>query len=248
MTSSQYDAIATEYSKGQNERANRTYLYDPSFLAVAGELEGKTVLDLACGDGRMSRKAALRGARQVIGVDLSREMIRLAREMEHNEIQGINYIEAKVGELGKIGEFDQVWGTFLLHYASTKEELEAMARDVAVNLKSGGKFVALNQNPLCPFSPLTNKKYGSTIFPEGPLHEGQRIACTIWHGENQGPTFHNYHWNISTYNNALEKAGLRNIRWVYPAVSSEGISLLGKDFWLAAHQYPTIKIISATKP
>jgi cyclopropane fatty-acyl-phospholipid synthase-like methyltransferase len=247
MTSSQYDAIAKEYAEGQNERANRVYLYDPSFLEVAGDLEGKTILDLACGDGRMSRQAALRGARRVVGVDLSSKMIKIAKDKEKKNPLGIEYRIGKVGELGKIGEFDQVWGTFLLHYAQTKEELKAMCGDIAANLKSGGRFVALNQNPLCPFSPTANRKYGSTIFPEGPLFEGQRIKVTLWQGEKEGASFYNYHWNCQTYNESLWGAGLREVRLRFPTVSPEGIEKFGEEFWAGAKQYPTVGIISATK-
>lgn len=247
QNSIQYNTIAREYSKFQDERANRVYLYDPSFLAVAGDLEGKTILDLGCGDGRMSRLARLKDAKKVVGIDVSAEMIKLAQKKEAENPLRINYQVGRVGEIGKIGEFDQVWGTFLLHYAETKQELEAMARDVADNLKQGGKFVAFNQNPLCPFSPLSNKKYGSTIFPDGPLFEGQRIGVTIWDREKQGPTFYNRHWTIETYNQALKKAGLTDIKWIHPVVSPEGIERFGKDFWLAAYQYPTIKILGARK-
>lgn len=43
-------------------------------------LEGKTVLDIGCGSGPYLAEALKRGASHVVGVDLSEEMIRLARE------------------------------------------------------------------------------------------------------------------------------------------------------------------------
>jgi ubiquinone/menaquinone biosynthesis C-methylase UbiE len=240
-----YNTIAKEYVEGQDTRLNRPYVYEHTFFEATGDLTGKTILDLACGDGRMSRMAIQRGASQVVGVDLSSEMIKIARAKERKNPLGIKYKIGRVGDLKKVGEFDQVWGTFLLHYSQTKKELEAMCRDVSTNLKYGGRFVALNQNPLCPFT--THKEYGTTLFPEGPLVEGQRIRVTLWNGEKEGPTFHNYHWNISTYNAALEKADLKNIFWTPLEVSPEGIEKFGESFWKGLHQYPTVNIIEATK-
>jgi len=241
MKLSQYDTIAEQYAETQDKRLNRVYNYEPSFLEVAGNLVERTVFDMACGDGRMTRQAVARGAVEVTGVDLSPEMIKLAQEKGGC----IDYFQGRVGKLGPIAKFDQVWGTFLLHYAETKEELEAMAEDIAINLRTGGKFVAFNQNPLCPFS--KEYQYGTTVFPEGPLFEGQRIKVTLWDGDKEGASFVNYHWNISTYNQALTKAGLKDIVWHPTKVSSEGIAKFGKEFWDKAYQYPTVNIIEARK-
>lgn len=45
---------------------------------LAGELTGKTVLDLGCGSGRYLVEAARRGASRVVGVDTSPEMLTIA--------------------------------------------------------------------------------------------------------------------------------------------------------------------------
>ena len=47
-------------------------------LAAAGELHGRTVLDVACGTGVLFPCYLQRGVAQVIGVDISPEMVRIA--------------------------------------------------------------------------------------------------------------------------------------------------------------------------
>jgi 2-polyprenyl-3-methyl-5-hydroxy-6-metoxy-1,4-benzoquinol methylase len=51
---------------------------------------GLRVLDLACGQGRLSRELARRGAR-VVGLDISNELLDKARAVEKDEPLGISY-------------------------------------------------------------------------------------------------------------------------------------------------------------
>ncbi len=53
-------------------------LIDPPLLRLVGEVSGKCVLDLACGNGYLSRRFARQGA-TVIGVDASASLIERAQ-------------------------------------------------------------------------------------------------------------------------------------------------------------------------
>lgn len=53
--------------------------YDFVFQEVT-KFKGKRVLDIGCGPGRLAIGAALRGASQVLGLDVSEEMIKIANE------------------------------------------------------------------------------------------------------------------------------------------------------------------------
>ena len=68
------------------------FTYDVDYAAWADYIEqhfrkrglpGKTVLDLACGTGSLTRELALRGY-EMIGVDLSAEMLAEAAEKNRN--------------------------------------------------------------------------------------------------------------------------------------------------------------------
>src|SRR4051812_2655623 len=51
----------------------------PRMLALAGDVSGRRVLDLGCGEGAYARELARRGA-HVTGVDGSRKLIEVARQ------------------------------------------------------------------------------------------------------------------------------------------------------------------------
>lgn len=58
-----------------------------SLLALAPETSGARVLDLACGQGRVSRDLARRGA-IVVGIDVSERLLEVAREIEGSDPMG----------------------------------------------------------------------------------------------------------------------------------------------------------------
>ena len=76
--STDYDAVAKEYKRSKLAPW-RTYMERYSLLKLLGKVRGKSVLDLACGEGFYSRLVRERGAARVVGVDLSSGMIGLGR-------------------------------------------------------------------------------------------------------------------------------------------------------------------------
>jgi toxoflavin synthase len=76
----QYDHIGSKYDEyAQTATLKRAESY--TFFRTVGSLEGKRVLDLACGFGYYTRRLKQCGAAQVIRIDISPEMIRLGREL-----------------------------------------------------------------------------------------------------------------------------------------------------------------------
>ncbi len=237
----EYDAIADAYAESKEKRLARRYIYDPSLIEQVGDVQGKSVMDLACGDGIFGRRFKALGAAKVVGVDASEEMIGLAR----NHDDAIEYRQGVVGHLGIIGKFDIAIGGFLLHYAKTKKELLAMCKDVYKNLTKGGRFVALNNNP---FSPTTDQKqYGSTVEFAGTQEEGAKIIVRIWIDDQEQCSFDSYYWSQNTYEQCLLDAGFRTVKWIPVHVNSEGVEKFGQAFWKGFYENPTIILIEAQK-
>ncbi|CAG8794005.1 9819_t:CDS:1, partial [Racocetra persica] len=84
IMASQFDDIAEKYQEVKNDNNMHTALeiYTMVSLLPYESLKGKTVLDLACGTGVYSRIAAELGAKNVIGVDISSEMINIGIKIE----------------------------------------------------------------------------------------------------------------------------------------------------------------------
>ncbi len=189
-----YDTIAEQYQKFHESPQSR-YIDTYTYFNLLGELAGKSILDLGCGEGFYTRKFRQKGATRVVGVDLSAKMIELAFQEEAKEPLGIEYMVADVCELGFIGSFDLVVAAYVLNYAQTKKQLLKMCRTVYVNLKLGGRFLTINDNlEQSPESYPQCEKYNFTKSISEPLAEGTPITLTFTiPGQGQKFSFDNYY-------------------------------------------------------
>ena len=87
----------------------REHFNNPFFLKFISNLKGKKVLDAGCGEGYNTRILAKQGAK-VFGIDISRNMIRLARKEERRKPLGIQYRVASFSNLSFLSDnsFDTV--------------------------------------------------------------------------------------------------------------------------------------------
>src|SRR4051794_5212534 len=85
-----YADIAEDYKKSKL-RPWRQHIEGYTLFSLIGDLRGKSVLDLACGEGFYTRQLKQRGAARVAGVDISEQMIALARAEEARKPLGIDY-------------------------------------------------------------------------------------------------------------------------------------------------------------
>ncbi|MEJ2098784.1 MAG: methyltransferase domain-containing protein [Desulfobacterales bacterium] len=225
-----YDQIARQY-KASKKLAFREIVEWYSYNKLLGDVSQNSVLDLACGEGFYSRRIKRKGAQRVVGVDISEKMIQLAKQQEKDEPLGLEYLVGDVMELEKVGSFDLVVASYLLNYAQTKEQLLLMCRAIAANLKSGGRFVSINNNPeQKPESFSLCKKYGFTKSISEPLTEGAAITYEFY---RQGQRFRidNYYLSRQIHEWAFKRVGFKTIRWHKIEAAPDGIQKFGQEFW-----------------
>jgi ubiquinone/menaquinone biosynthesis C-methylase UbiE len=227
----QYDEIAEQYKESRQLEIFRIISHTMSHWI--GDVAGRSVLELACGEGNGARAVKQAGAGRVVGVDVSEQMIQLAREAEAKQPLGIEYIARAAQELGRIGEFDVVTATFLLHYARNRDELRDMARAAYLNLRPGCRFVTLNENHgrAANWSEEVTERYGFRWrTPAWPLNNGDPMVITLLHGASEA-TFTVQYFSRETYEWALEEAGFKAVRWhdmvLPPDMEANG----GREFW-----------------
>ncbi len=243
-----YDTIAEEYKKSR-EWPYRLHIEEYTYFNLLSNLTGKSIIDLACGEGLYTRKMKHKGAERLVGVDISPKMIELARREDAKEPLSIEYIVCDVIKMGKIGSFDLVVASYLLNYAQTKEELRKMCQNIYANLKPGGRFVSINDNlEQSPKSYAICEKYGYTKSISEPLQEGTPITLTFRiPGDNKTFSFDNYYLSKATYEWALRTAGFKEIHWYKPIVSPKGVREFGKEFWQNFLDYAPIVGIECLK-
>ena len=190
-----YDRFSQDYDRFVNWK-NRLR-YEWPFLAGRLEAAGaRRVLDAACGTGQHSIALA-RAGYQVLGADLSRRMIELARQNARAAGAEARFVVAGFGELaGVIKEsFDALLclGNSLPH-ALTADALREALRDFRAVLRPGGLLIVQNLN----FDRIWKKR--------------ERFMPPETHTDGSGEwiffRFYDFHAETVTFNVAtLRKAG-----------------------------------------
>ena len=226
--SAQYDHIGSKYDEyAQTATQKRAESY--TVFRMAGPLAGKRVLDLACGFGFYTRLLKQHGAAQVIGVDISPEMVRLGREHEQAEPLGITYQVCDAVALPPLGAFDLVTAIYLLNYATSKDQLLGMCRSAYDNLMEGGRFVAYTVNPAYTLSKPNGAKYGNYFLRQTP--EDDRYVCDGVFVTEPPTPFQCYQWSQEAHERAIQEAGFRTFAWHPSEVSPEDMARYGEAYW-----------------
>jgi ubiquinone/menaquinone biosynthesis C-methylase UbiE len=236
-----YEPIAEQY-KDSKTADWRVHLETPSFMRLVGDVAGKSVLDLACGDGFYTREFRRRGAARVVGVDNSPAMISLARASEQVEPLGVEYVLCDVEQLDQGEQFDLVVAAFLLNYAPSKDHLVRMCQVVTRHLKPGCRFVTVNSNPEIGSKQVDYRKYGFERLVPPDLGNGAQYVFRNY----QGDTAFDItvcHLDVVTHEQAFAAAGLRDVHWVRPELSAPGTTNFDADYWETFLRDPPIILI-----
>jgi SAM-dependent methyltransferase len=164
-----YDTYAPVY-----DEFNRGYMYERwtgRLLEKAEEagIEGKRLLDVACGTG-LSTVPMLDRGWTVTGCDISPAMLEIAREKVGT---GAELLEADMRELPDLGEFDLIWAVNdPLNYLLDLEELEATFEGMRRNLAPSG-IALFDINTLVTYR---------TFFSKEVVVEGEERRL-VWQGQ-----------------------------------------------------------------
>jgi len=238
--------IAEQYQQAKAQPwRSRTEAY--SFLKLIGDVEGKRVLDAACGEGHFTRMLRDAGAAEVVGIDISERMIDLAREQEARHPLGIEYrVEDALAVVGQV-DFDLVVSAWLLVYAQTRAELVQMCRGLASRLSSGGRLVTVINNPaVYDFDPAPDyRKYGFQLSLADRVFEGAPTKVILLL-EDSTLEIENYYMPIGAYESAFTQTGFRDFGVHTPEVSPA----LGDEpaYWDDFLRYPSFILLDCVKP
>ena len=174
-----WDDAADAYAQGQSSGRDyyRYEFFGPAQVALCGDVRGKRLLDVGCGNGYFSREMAHRGAR-VTGIDLSARMIEHAKRHEADAPLGIEYQVLDAAALANSfapRSFDMATSCLALQDIPSVAKVFQGVRSL---LRPGGRFVASIAHP-CSDTPFRvwerdgsgNKRWLciDRYFDQGPL-------------------------------------------------------------------------------
>jgi toxoflavin synthase len=243
----EYDEIAHEY-RDSKLLPFRDFAESFSLFRLIGKLEGRTVLDLACGEGHYTRRLKQAGAARVLGVDISPEMIKLAEESEKTGPVGCQYSVGNAANLSLGERFDVVVGVYLLNYASSKAMLLDLCRTIYDHLKPGGVFVGINASmTLDPAKYANYQKYGLMLLTPDNRVEGDPITFVITNPDGTRFQIDNFFLQPETYAAAFADTGFCAFAWADLWVSDTGRQRFPDGYWNAMLTDPPIVGMRAEK-
>lgn len=139
--STAFEEIADEIASFAIESAGdiQRHIVVPAMLEMIGPVAGKSVLDLFCGAGYLSRRLASLGA-DVTAVDNSNRLIGIAGEINNRENENIKYAVAEPTDLSVIEDstFDDIVCNMGLMIT---RDLSGTIAELARLVKLGGRFI-----------------------------------------------------------------------------------------------------------
>lgn len=132
-----YEDFSEVYSSGKYPEFSRAMADLFTELMEDCGVDGREILDLACGEGTFAVEISEKGY-DVVGVDISSRQITFAREKD----SGAEFMVDDIRELSFSEEFDAVTCWYdSLNYILDREELKQVFEGVHSALREGGIFV-----------------------------------------------------------------------------------------------------------
>ncbi|HEU5349817.1 MAG TPA: class I SAM-dependent methyltransferase [Ktedonobacterales bacterium] len=215
---SAYDEIAEWYDSWVGTHSLHDDPYFQPVESLLGEVAEQRICDLACGQGRVARHLADLGAR-VVGIDISAQLLAIARRYEETSPRGIEYHQADAQRLTSetTGIFD---GVVCFMALMDIPDLAGTLRSVANLLRPEGWFAFSILHPC-----FNTSQSGEIESSAGAFRTVSRYFVEgYWRSDTRpGPPgkVGAYHRTLSTYVNDLADAGLQLVRLSEPRVSAD---------------------------
>ncbi len=198
----------------------KIFVTAPNLLRALGDIEGKDVLELGCGNGYWLRLLARAGARTT-GIDLAENQIVAAKSWDDPMTSRIDYRVGDVSkELDLQGKFDVVFFEHVLLEIPDKDELYKAIQNAADALKEGGLLFISDIHPFAPSSRPDGLRVADDFnyFDSGAPFEIQsrRVDGEIIY-------YKDVHWTLSDLAGAITSAGLKITEITEPKPTIEDV-------------------------
>ena len=138
--------VASWYDKHlEGDDTYHTKVILPSLMRMIGDVKGKDVLDLACGQGFFTRSLA-QATTHITGIDIGKELIASAEAMQKGVTTKIKYFVTSADDLFMIKDTSMDVVVCVLALQNI-ENIQGTMKEVSRVLKKGGKFIFVLNHP-----------------------------------------------------------------------------------------------------
>jgi ubiquinone/menaquinone biosynthesis C-methylase UbiE len=203
------------------------------------QLNGVRIVDLGCGFGWFCRWARAQGASQVLGLDVSENMLAHARSMTSDP--AITYLRADLEHLAlPQSSFDCAYSSLAFHYI---KNLPKLLETVHRSLLPSARFVFSVEHPIftAPLNPeWLSDTYGQKRWPvDHYMMEESRSTDWLTKGVIK------YHRTVASYINLLVGLGFSIVRLEEWGPTEDEVG--SRPNWAEERERPIFLLIAANK-
>lgn len=226
-----YNQLAEDYNRLIDHKPHNAYYDRPNTLSLLKDVEGKSILDAACGPGKYAEILLSKNAK-VTGFDISSEMIKFAKE--RNENRGSFFIHDLSEPLTMVKDesFDFVICALALHYI---EDWNLTIKEFHRVLKLKGQLIISIEHPFFEYN-----YYESTLY-----FKTEPVKCT-WKGFGRAVEINSYRRPLHECIMPLTENGFYIDKLIEPKPIKEFEELDPKHF-KELNNFPAFMCIRAMK-
>ena len=177
MKADHYDSFARSYAAANESNLFNAHYERPAMIDLAGDVDGRRVLDAGCGSGALASALRAKGA-LVTGVDSSAVMVDLARRRLGADA------DVHVADISQPlpfddGAFDDVVVSLVLHYL--RDWTAPLAEMRRVLVPGGRLLLSVNHPRILESSDPSADYFSVTQYAEEYTFDGQRAELVYWH-------------------------------------------------------------------
>lgn len=220
----------------------------PKVFEACGELNGRSVLDIGCGEGYVARELKRRGAGEYLGLDLSSQMIEAAKQQETRDQYDIEFRVCNVVEFKPDRQFDLCVAVFLFNYLRV-EEMQKVFSMVYDALSEQGDFIFSVPHPFFPFvrsgnsPPFYFSSSGKNYFAD----VNQQFEGEIWKRNGEPLHVQCVHKTFADYFAALKQAGFSSMPEIKELTVTTDLIKMDQDFFSPLLNEPLHVLFKVTK-
>jgi trans-aconitate methyltransferase len=226
------------YMKRRNRQESPNNIIEkPILLEMIGNVAGKRLVDLGCGDAEIGIELLQQGAAAYLGVEGSKNMAAAAAENLEGTAGQVLHASMEEWQPQK-EQYEVVLSRFALHYLA---DLSSVFTKVHDSLVRGGKFIFSVQHPVLTSSAKSAEASGrrSDWVVDDYFHQGERVEHWI------GKKVIKYHRTTEEYFQLLLQAGFTvdDLREGTP----RGENFSSREEYERRMRIPLVLLISGTK-